>query len=445
MKRTLLLKPLLGHSQLVPRMLIALAATLLLFPPNALGADAPFNSSAEDATLRDVCFADQQRGWAVGDRGVIWHTNDGGRIWRAQVSTVTCPLHSVHFVDREHGWAAGGWTEPYSHQSRGVVLRTVDGGTTWQQAPPGALPALQRVRFFDRTHGWAIGHASDLFPAGVFLTQDGGGHWTPLAQGTGTAWQAGDFVDPLAGAVAGQQGAVAAVRRRALEPARSPGYGLRGLKDLRLMPDGHGWLIGDGGLVLSTEDLGASWQLPSGELPALIQHFDLNTIATLGAHTWIAGTPGTRLFYTADGGRTWEVRSTGQSLPIHGMTFVNEQVGWAVGALGTILVTTDSGRSWHPQRRGGTRAAVLGVFSECHDIPLELFASLCGNDAYLGIAEVIGRRHVQQASEAALACQYPWCHGLRGEGCGEHRLAFSAPGCRDQSDTAASAGWLESC
>jgi photosystem II stability/assembly factor-like uncharacterized protein len=32
-----------------------------------------------DARLHDVCFVDPRCGWAVGDRGTIWHTEDGGR------------------------------------------------------------------------------------------------------------------------------------------------------------------------------------------------------------------------------------------------------------------------------------------------------------------------------------------------------------------------------
>ena len=35
----------------------------------------------EDAELTDVTFVDPDRGWAVGDRGVIWQTVDGGRHW----------------------------------------------------------------------------------------------------------------------------------------------------------------------------------------------------------------------------------------------------------------------------------------------------------------------------------------------------------------------------
>ena len=82
----------------------------------------------EDAQLNDVAFVDSLHGWAVGTRGAIWHTADGGRSWQLQRSGVECVLESVSFVDQRTGWAVGGATELYSHRSRGVVLRTLDGG-----------------------------------------------------------------------------------------------------------------------------------------------------------------------------------------------------------------------------------------------------------------------------------------------------------------------------
>ena len=78
--------------------------------------------------------------------------------------------------------------------------------------------------------------------------------------------------------------------------------------------------------------------------------------------------------------------------------FVDEKHGWAVGALGTILATDDGGRTWRRQRAGGTRAALLGLFSDGRDVPLELLARLSGNEGYLGAVEVLGRRDVEVKS-----------------------------------------------
>src|SRR5438105_3467556 len=52
----------------------------------------------DDANLHDVQFVGSRAGWAVGDRGVIWHSDDEGQRWTLQPSGVGCPLHSVCFL-----------------------------------------------------------------------------------------------------------------------------------------------------------------------------------------------------------------------------------------------------------------------------------------------------------------------------------------------------------
>src|SRR5262249_49159322 len=114
-----------------------------------------------------------------------------------------------------------------------------------------------------------------------------------------------------------------------------------------------------------------------------------------GNEVWVAGSPGTRVLHTLDGGRTWQVHATGQSVPLTDIAFVGSKQGWAVGSLGTILATKDGGRTWHRQRGGGTRVALLALFSEGDALPLELFARFSGNDGYLGVAELLTRRDVE--------------------------------------------------
>src|SRR5687768_3194520 len=47
-------------------------------------------SLRNDAALADVFFLNGASGWAIGDRGVISHTADGGATWREQDSGVSC-------------------------------------------------------------------------------------------------------------------------------------------------------------------------------------------------------------------------------------------------------------------------------------------------------------------------------------------------------------------
>src|SRR5215213_8740362 len=73
-----------------------------------------------DATLNAVSFINQTSGWAVGDRGVIWHTEDAGTTWRQQQSPVSSALNDVFFIDALRGWAAGGQCQPLTSATRGV-------------------------------------------------------------------------------------------------------------------------------------------------------------------------------------------------------------------------------------------------------------------------------------------------------------------------------------
>ena len=101
-----------------------------------------------------------------------------------------------------------------------------------------------------------------------------------------------------------------------------------------------------------TGDLGITWQSTPGELPpGVLDNFDFAALAVRGPKCWVAGSPGTRVLHTDDAGKNWTAFPTGQNVPLHAITFVDDLHGWAVGALGTILATDDGGRTWRRQRR----------------------------------------------------------------------------------------------
>jgi photosystem II stability/assembly factor-like uncharacterized protein len=349
-----------------------------------------------DAELTAVTFVDADRGWAVGDRGVIWHTSDGGRAWKLQESGTTCRLEAIQFLDADNGFAVGGWTQPYTHETHGVALRTRDGGNSWQNTPDLTLPGLKHVRFFDARQGWALGDGSPLYPSGVFHSEDGGRTWSPVPKGASTGWATGDFRDAKSGAVAGLDGGLGIVTSQEIRASRTPNLGPRYLQRLLLSGQTGGWLVGDGGLVLTTSDSGFTWTAPPSPLPDIAaSEFDFRALAVRGSNVWIAGAPGTCVVHSPDGGKTWQTFRTEQTAPLRGLWFIDEYRGWAVGSLGTILHTRDGGQTWRLQRTGGTRVALLGIFSEPARVPLELIADQGGNWAYLTAVEIVGRSDEQ--------------------------------------------------
>lgn len=356
-----------------------------------------------DAALHDVCFVDARNGWAVGDRGVIWATRDGGQTWQRQVSGVRCPLRSVCFLSPTQGWVAGGEAHPYTGTSSGVILSTRDGGKTWQPHRGISLPMLRQIRFFDPQNGWAVGCGSALYPSGAFATQSGGFDWQPISGCEGRAWTTAALLDSKTGALAGRRGSFATLYSGRLAIPDTPPLGLRSLNRLELVPPQYGWLVGDGGLVLLTADLGRSWQTPKGELPdGTAEHFDFAALAVRGPHAWIAGAPGTMVFHSPDAGKTWAAQRTGQSLPIQSLCFADDQHGWAVGAMGTILATADGGQTWQRQRAGGTRAAVLVLASQAEDVPWETLARLSAAEGYLAAVELLNRRDLETDPGSAI-------------------------------------------
>lgn len=70
---------------------------------------------------------------AVGERGTILLSDDGGLAWRqAKFVPVSLTLTGVHFVDDKQGWAVG---------NSGVVLHSGDGGETWEKQLDGGQAA----------------------------------------------------------------------------------------------------------------------------------------------------------------------------------------------------------------------------------------------------------------------------------------------------------------
>jgi photosystem II stability/assembly factor-like uncharacterized protein len=390
------------------RLLCALVCCTLLiflaFLASPLHAANPGDAFLADAELTSVQFITADRGWAVGDRGVIWHTRDGGRTWSLQRPPIHCRFEAVQFLNENIGFVVGSQTQPHSHLTRAVLLKTRNAGETWTEVRTDTLPGLRGVKFFDAKTGWIWGDSSSLYPTGVFRTIDGGLTWTPISKGNTSGWIAGDFRDQRSGAVVGLSGELGLVAGVEIRPTRTSDLGLRYLRRMQFTAGLGGWLIGDGGLVMSTPDSGFSWTMPTSPLPSEAMHFDFRALAVQGSHCWIAGSPGTVVFHSPDEGKTWRTYRTGRFTPIHSLTFIDEHRGWAVGSFGQILATRDSGKTWRPQHSGGTRAALMGVVSEPQRVPWEVIANYAGNEGYLTTMEVLGRsdRDGQPTSNASL-------------------------------------------
>lgn len=77
----------------------------------------------DEARLTSVRFADAQRGFIVGEFGLVLISEDGGKSWARQNSAAETLLFDVTAVGRDHAVAVG---------SEGTIVETLDGGSNWK-------------------------------------------------------------------------------------------------------------------------------------------------------------------------------------------------------------------------------------------------------------------------------------------------------------------------
>lgn len=342
-------------------------SSLLRLPSHARQA----NVVRPSVNLHGTCFLTPEEGWAVGQLGKIFYTTDGGKSWEEQNSRNNLLLTAVDFTDQSHGWAVG---------ERGSILHTEDGGKTWTAQRSGVTYPLFDVDFIDRQTGWAVGNWGT-----ILFTADGGQQWQERSLSTmlksrgqldPAAFQ--DIVDPATGEILAKTGQL-------LSWAQVTKVLERGITDARIREDvalnavmfvdaTHGWIVGEQGRVLRTEDAGQTWEsltLPRPPKQAgsqqdseeLMSDEELEAFGALtpppslyGVHFvssqqgWVVGQEGA-IARTHDGGRQWEFQASGTQEALYDIG-VSGATGWIVGDKGTVMVSTNSGAQWDKRELG---------------------------------------------------------------------------------------------
>ncbi len=381
-------------------MACVLAVAYALSTATARGADVP-KSWLDDAALHDVQFVGSKIGYAVGAHGAILKTGDGGRSWQLVPSGTTSSLHSICFLTDQVGWVAGREVVPFAGLDAGVLLFTENGGQTWQPLARDQLPALSFVKFFGLEEGVAVGQPSASSPSGILKTSDGGKSWQPVAGTVAHPWRAAAFLDSELGMVGGHEGRLSLIAGEQLLASKLPPQGLRSIRAVALQHDDTGWIAGDGGLVLKTSSGGVVWESPSVMLPEELRNgMDFRAVEMRKDSVWLAGSPGSVIWHSPNGGRSWQRQWTGQPSPLHAIRFSNDAQGVAVGDFGVIVRTEDEGRTWQTVRGADRRAAVLSMQARPSQVASSWVAKLSGEQGYRSAVWIANRQDVGETAQS---------------------------------------------
>lgn len=218
---------------------------------------------------------------------------------------------------------------------RGIVILSDDQGRTWRQVNTPVSVTLTAVRFADSQRGYAVGHAGI-----VLVTQDSGETWTKSLDGVSAATLILAEAKASAQGSADTEAAHAALKeaqRLVEEGADKPWLDLQVVGANRIV------VVGAYGLVMASDDGGASWHSWANRLPNP-GGLHLYAIRSQGPRWLIVGEQGLVLA-SSDDGATFQRMDT----PYQGSFFTAELVGTtgvlAAGLRGNALYSPD-GENW---------------------------------------------------------------------------------------------------
>jgi len=296
--------------------------------------------SGSDALLSAVYMQpDGQRGWIVGTSGLILSTNNGGETWEKQTSGSNAWLTSIQMQsDDQRGWIVG---------EDGTILSTSNGGGTWEQQDSASDALLLNIQMqSDGQRGWIVG-TSGL----VLSTSNGGGTWKKQTSGADAdLYSIHMQTDGQRGWVVGAKGTILFTSNGGRTWQKQTSGADDFLYAIRVQSDGQrGWVVGAGGMILSTSNGGGTWEKQTNGSNA---RFTSVHIQADGQRGWVIVSKGLILF-TSDGGKTWEKQTSNSNADFYAMQMLsNGQRGWVVGGAGTILSTSNGGKVWGTQSSG---------------------------------------------------------------------------------------------
>lgn len=257
------------------------------------------SASGTAVDFRGVAVTEDNISIAVGERGVILRSEDGGEEWSQPFSRTENTLFDVMFMNSDTGAVAGGtFASGFS-----VVLQTFNAGFEWVFRDVTLQVDLNAVSLVGRDSIFAVGDQGT-----TLRSVDSGVQWSHISTPTTHDLFGVAFIDSRVGFAVGEQGTI-----------------------LKTSNGGNSWTIQGSGTDQSLFD-----------------------ICGIDASTMIVVGEGGVVLKSENSGNNWTAQSSGTLNDLHGVSFPSPTVGFAVGQSGTILQTTDGGVNWQQQQSGAT-------------------------------------------------------------------------------------------
>ena len=253
--------------------------------------------------LNDVVTINATSALAVGENGNIFYTENSGNNWSVEDSGTIQDINSIEFVD-----------VPIAVGDSGVVL--VKDGNIWIDNSITGASNLYDV---------SVVNYQSLNDSLVFVSGMGGEIWK---------WHNNSWVD-----------------LSSVTGINSDIFGIDFVNET------HGIAVGSNGVIIGTEDGGASWE--PRDVPESVQSLSFYDVAFINPiRAFVVGENGTLLRSSGTGdsgiGYNWLVWDTGSTSTINSIGYSSINKVWIVGNDNFIALTKDGGKSFYNQSQPQT-------------------------------------------------------------------------------------------
>lgn len=249
--------------------------------------------SGTSESLNAIDFVNTSQGIAAGRQGTIVFTTNGGATWQNSGLINPPSLNAGHSVGQT----------AYVVGNSASVMKSADGGISWSGLTiPGSTADLHDVFFITEDQGRVVGSNG-----AIWFTGNGGAGWSTETSGTSQTLNAICFSGNT-GIIAANAGVIR--RRSGTAWVAAPSGVTQNLRDVYLVNGDLGFIVGDQGTILRTDNGGISW------------------------------TP------LAFNGTNWPQHLLGSTRNLTSVYFADAFRGYVTGASGTVLKTEDGGTTW---------------------------------------------------------------------------------------------------
>jgi photosystem II stability/assembly factor-like uncharacterized protein len=281
---------------------------------------------------------------AVGDGGILLETFDDAS-WEVRKVTDR-DLYAVSCVDNEVGWAVG---------ARGFIGHTRDGGWSWPAQESGVTQTLHAVSFAFAADGSEVGLAVGD-GATLVTTRDGGASWTRVALESEATLRGTAITEGASLMLAVGDGGL--VLRSSDRGASFGSYRIPEATDLFDVA-----LDAAGGLALAVDSAGHIWLSRDAAKTFQLEHSAATALegVSLGRTGMLGSAAGSGLALLRSSDGSWSNLPSDEALALHAtLVGPREDRVYFAGDSGALLETVDGGRSLF-RVPSDTNAALRGI------------------------------------------------------------------------------------